>query len=753
METAPTGRPLAGLSVVEVAVGCSALGLGLAGGVPGMLLSDLGASVVRVVGSEEPPIDGELAWGRAWHRDKRVVQVDEPAAIVEMLGHADVALVYGSEAAVEDRRLGYADLAAFNPSLVYARCRPSRTSTGAVADFGLLVEARAGFCTQLQGNRPGPIFVDVRASGAGAALLLSTSVLALLVRRARGGGGGWAETSLYDGMLSTLGCMIGRSNCLYRCADGELIQVWFGGKGMYPTLIEILGDEPSPEGYYRDQATGALQARAARWRSVFVRQARDRWIDQLRAAGIPCEPVLSPGEVLADPHLAEAGLAISRAEGAHRDVLVATPISVLPLTEEPSDAVIEPRPTRGDALLGGVRVVDFSAFVAGPLAAQVLADLGADVVKVEPLEGEAMRAAAYAMAAAQRGKRSLALDITAPGAREVVARLIKWADVVLHNFRVGVAERLGIGADDVARLNPRAVYCHASAFGPTGPRAPAPGNDALMQALTGLERAIGGPGNDPTAATWIPIDMCGGWVGALGVLCGLYRAASTGRGYSVGTSLLGAGMLLQSGVYMRDGRCVRQPELDADQTGYGPGYRLYRAGDGDWFALVLPDPDSWRRLRSLPELASLPEPYAPLRGGPSDADARAAESVLERVFSTAPAHQWVATLQGLGVPVEPVESVDRDRFRRRILDDPVNQQLGRVVAYATAEWGRFEQIGPLLRCGPDAGGGPPLMLPGVGEHTGSVLAELGFGGEEIRALLATKIAHQQRDPVSGDEPG
>ncbi len=93
-------------------------------------------------------------------------------------------------------------------------------------------------------------------------------------------------------------------------------------------------------------------------------------------------------------------------------------------------------------------MVDFSAFVAGPLAAQVLADLGADVVKVEPLEGEAMRAAAYAVAAAQRGKRSLALDITAPGAREVVERLIRWADVVLHNFRVGVAERLGIGEED-----------------------------------------------------------------------------------------------------------------------------------------------------------------------------------------------------------------------------------------------------------------------------------------------------------------
>jgi crotonobetainyl-CoA:carnitine CoA-transferase CaiB-like acyl-CoA transferase len=769
LESAPTGLPLAGLSVVEVAVGCSTLGLGLAGGMPGMILADLGATVVRVVGTTEPAIDEGVAWSRAWHRDKRVVETDDRVAVLGLLAEADVALVYGSEALIEGRGLGYADIATVNPSVVYARCRPSWTSTGTTADFGLLVEARAGFCTQLAGHRPGPIFVDVRAAGGGAALLIGTSVLALLRRRVLGGGGGWSETSLYDGLLSTLGCMIGRSerapvevesywehgstfpNFLYRCADGELIQVWFGGKGMYAKLIEVLGDEPSAQGYYRDQATGALGDRAARWRSVFVRQDRDRWIDQLRAVGIACEPVLGPGDALDDPHLAEAGLAITRSNGAQRDVLVATPISVLPLAEESSAIVTDPRPASGGGLLDGVRVLDFSAFVAGPLASQVLADLGADVVKVEPLEGEAMRAAAYAVAAAQRGKRSLALDISAPGAREVVERLIRWADVVLHNFRVGVAERLGIGAADVGRLNPRAVYCHASAFGASGPRAAAPGNDALMQALTGFERAVGGSGNDPIAATWIPIDMCGGWVAALGTLAGLYRAAATGRGYAVVTSLLGAGMLLQSGVYVRDGRCIRQPELDGDQTGYGPGYRLYRGGDENWFALVLPDPESWRRLRTVPPLASVPERYAPLRGGPDDALAREAESVLEHAFAAAPASEWVATLRRLGVPVEPVEALDRDRFRRGILDDPVNRQLGRVVTYATPEWGRFEQIGPLLRCGPSAAGGPPLMLPGVGEHTEAVLAELGFSGDEVQSLLGAKVVRQQADGPSNDD--
>jgi len=733
---APVGPPCAGLSVVEVAVGVTDLGLGLAGGVPGMILADLGAVVTRVVGASAPPIDGRLPWGRAWHRDKRIVATDDPEEIVRLLRAADVAIVYGPEALVEGRGLGWRDIQAATSRLVYARCRPSRTSAGVVDDYGLLVEARSGFGTQLAGHRPGPIFVDVRAPGSGAALMLTTAVLALLRRRALTGDGGWAETSLYDGMLATLGCMIGRSeraapevegywekgstfpNFLYRCADGELLQVWFGGKGMYPKLLEVLGDEPSTDGYYTDQATGALGERAARWRSIFATRPRDIWIERLREAGIAAEPVFGPGEALADPHVAEVGLAVARSELGHHDVVLATPVSVLPLAEgsagEAESAGAEARPRRvgpESRLLAGLRVLDFSAFVAGPLAAEILADLGAEVIKVEPPGGEAMRGAAYAIAACQRGKRSLAIDLNAADARPVVERLITWADVVLHNFRVGVSERLGIDEASVARLNPHAVYCHASAFGPTGPLAKAPGNDALMQALTGFERAIGGAGNDPIAATWIPIDMVGGWVAATGILAGLYARATSGRGQRVATSLLGAGMLLHSGVFQRDGRVVRGPELDADQTGYGPGYRLYEAGDGAWLALVLPDPDAWERVRWLPEAGSLPPTWAPLRGGADDAGAREAERVLEAAFATAGAAEWVARLQDVGLLAERVETMDRDQFRRGILDDPVNRQLGRVAGYETADWGHFEQIGPLLRCGPSVGPGPSPMLP------------------------------------------
>jgi crotonobetainyl-CoA:carnitine CoA-transferase CaiB-like acyl-CoA transferase len=798
-EALADGQPCAGLTVVELAVGVSDLGLGLAGGLPGRTLADLGASVVRIVAAQPPPIDADVPWGRVWHREKKVAATDDRDEAFALLREADVVLAYGPEELVEARGLGYRDVSAANPAVIYARCRPSQGASGTVPDFGLLVEARAGFCTQLAGHRQGPIFVDARAPGMGTAALLTTSVLGLLYRRAATGSGGWAETSLYDGMLATLGCMIGRSeraashieqywekgstfpNFLYRCADGELLQVWFGGKGMYPALISVLGDEPSKEGYYSDQTTGKLGERARRWGSFFSTRTRAEWVRLLREAGVACEPVLGPGEILADPYLAETGLAIHRSDGPHDDVMIGSPVSVRPITDRavvstrrmsagrmstgtgstsedlaqsPAPAVAalpgehggraaEPAIVRTNAgLLAGLRVVDFSAFVAGPLAAQVLADLGADVIKVEPPGGEAMRAAAYAVAACQRGKRSLALDISAPQARPVVERLLSQADVVLHNFRVGVAERLGIDAVALARLNPRAVYCHASAFGTTGRRARFPGNDALMEAVTGTERAIGGAGNDPIAATWIPIDMTGGWLAATGMLAGLYAREGGDEGQQVVTSLLGAGILLHSGTFFRDGELVTGPSLDGAQTGYGPGYRIYSGSDGNWFALVVPSPEAWRRLAEVPEVTSLPEAYAPLRGGAADAAARQAETVLEAAFTTAPAAAWVTRLRTIGLLAELIAPLDRDGFRRGILDDPVNRQLGRVAAYQTADWGGFEQIGPLLRYGPVAGEGPRLILPGVGEHTEEVLTELGFSEAEITALLDANLATQ-----------
>lgn len=739
-------HPLEGFGVVELAVGVTDLGLGLAGGVPGMLFAQLGASVTRVVGTTPEPLDGSLEWATVWHRDKTIVRTDDPEEISSLVAGADIVIAYGGRDLVEGRGLGADDAVAANPRLAYVRCAPSIVDGSEVPDFGLLVEARSGFCSQLAGHRDGPIFVDVRATGSGGAFLIATSALALLYQRELTGVGGAADTTLYDGMLATLGCMIGRAagapadvegywrdgstfpNFLYHCADDELIQVWFGGKGMYATLIEVLGDEPSEQGYYADQISGQLQVRARRWVDLFRVRPRDEWIDALRARGVACEPVNAPGDALDDPHVRAVGLS-TEVDGT---VVLGSPISVEPLISgaEPSGP---PRP------LAGLRVVDFSAFVAGPLAAQVLADLGADVVKVEPPAGEAMRAAAYAVAACQRGKRSLALDLGAADARPAIDALLRWGDVVLHNFRVGVAERLGIDAATAASFRPDGVYCHASGFGPDGPRAKAPANDALMQALTGFEVANGGDGNEPIAGTWIPIDMAGGWVAAIGILAGLVGRARHGTGQLVNTSLLGAGLLLHSDVFRRS-EVVRGPAVDAEQTGYGPGYRLYRTADESWIAVVLPGPGVWRAAADRLGVAA--EGYTPLRSGEGAHAARDAGVAFADAIGRRDPGEVVPLLRAVGAYVEPVVEASRDQFRSGILDDEHNRDLGRVAAYTTPEWGTFEQIGPLLRVGPEPRPGPVMRIPAVGQHSTEVLDMVGLDAVSVDALIAGGVVVQ-----------
>ena len=387
-------------------------------------------------------------------------------------------------------------------------------------------------------------------------------------------------------------------------------------------------------------------------------------------------------------------------------------------------------------------MVDFSAFVAGPLAAQVLADLGAEVIKVEPPGGEAMRGAAYAIAACQRGKRSLAMDIGAADARPVVERLITWADVVLHNFRVGVSERLGIDEASVARLNPHAVYCHASAFGPTGPARQGAGERRAHAGADGVRARHRRRGQRPDRGDVDP-DRHGRRLGrrhrdpGRAVRPGDERSRPAGGDEPARRRDAAPQRRVPAGR-----RVVRGPELDAGQTGYGPGYRLYEAGDGGWLALVLPDPEAWERLRSLPEAASLPAAYAPLRGGPDDAVALEAEAVLEAAFATAAAADWVARLRALGLLAERVETMDRDAV------PPGHPRRSRQPAARAGRRVRHGRLGPLRADRPAAavravgGGGPPLMLPGIGEHSAAVLTDLGFGADEIDALLAAKVVRQ-----------
>jgi crotonobetainyl-CoA:carnitine CoA-transferase CaiB-like acyl-CoA transferase len=733
--------PLDGVRVVEVALRVSAVGAGLAASLPGSILRDLGADVARVRSRRRSTLDAGIDFDRVWDRGKHVTEVDDDAdpahaadRVRQLARDADILVVAGAESGVEQRGLGYASLAAINPRLIVARIRPSYNALGPVPDCELLVAARAGLLTQIRGHRPGPAFADLAVASAGAGLSAAVGALALLYQREATGSGGWAETSLYDGLTALLPMIIGRvehhsptttllwknqgpSEALsYRCADGEFVQLWFGAKGAFEAFLAHIGDPRSDQGYNSELMSDAMAKRGERWAAMFASRDRDWWLKELAGQTFRCEPVWRPGEALGDPHVRQAGLSVDHEDPERGRITVLGPVVTV-------TAPGAPHPVEGDnskmRLLDGVRVLDLSAYLAGPVTPLILAELGADVVKVEPPAGDAHRHMEPMFAAGQRGKRAVALDMKAPDAPHHLERLFRWSDVVHHNSRVGLAERLGYHESAARKANPDVIYSFASGFGEPGPRAHLPANDQLMQALAGIEAAQGGAGQPPAYLVWGAVDVTGGWIAACGILAGLYARRRGGGGQSVSASLLGAALTLKSGAYLTPDGPVSGPVLDERQTGYGAAYRLYQGRDRAWFALAVPEKQAWDRLRAVVRRPGLPESPPFLRT--SGADSQPAELLLEDCFATRDAASWVAELHAAGLPAELVAEPDREGFASAFVDDPVNRQLGRVVSYRWGERGLVEQPSFPPRLGPAPRPPAAAGIPGLGQHTAQFL--------------------------------
>lgn len=755
---------LDGIRVVEVSLGVSVVGAGMAASLPGALLRDLGAEVTRVESSDRLSLDDGVEYERAWNHGKEIERLPADLAgptVAALAGEADVVFLAGEEATIEANGIGVGDLFRVNPRLVAVRIRPGFNAHGPMPDLELLVAARAGLATQIRAHAAGrPAAPDLAIGQAGAALSATVGALAGLYERETTGVGRWAETSLYDGVLAMLPMITGRVEhhsattrllwqrqgpgeaLVYRCADGEYLQLWFGAKGAYEEFLAHIGDEPSEEGYNADMISGAMVERGQRWAARFATRERAHWLADLAGHDFRCEPALRPGEALLGEDVREAGLAVPIEDRARGPLTVLGPVT----TVKPSgEGGFAPRPADGQ-LLSGVRVLDLSAYLAGPVAPLVLAGLGADVVKVEPVEGDVHRSMEPMFAAGQRGKRAVALNMKSPGAAEVMRRLFVWADVVHHNSRVGLAERLGYDEDLVRTANPHAVYSFSSGFGERGPRALLPVNDQLVQALAGIEQAQGGAGERPTFLVWGAVDVAGGWFAACGILAALCARRRTGFGQRVSTNLLGSGLALKSGAFVAGGTVVGGPVLDGGQLGYGAAYRLYQGADGGRFALAVPDLPAWKRLLSEVAVDGLPVRPPPLRTEPGPPQAE--EVLLEKAFSARDAGHWVAALQAAGVPVEPVAEPDREAFAAGFFDDPVNRQMGRVVTHLWGERGRVEQPCLPPRFGPDPRPPEPARIPGLGEHTTELLEALGFDRDD-RAGLAASGAIKSEDPAKG----
>jgi formyl-CoA transferase/CoA:oxalate CoA-transferase len=394
-------------------------------------------------------------------------------------------------------------------------------------------------------------------------------------------------------------------------------------------------------------------------------------------------------------------------------------------------------------LLDGVRVLDLSRMLAGPYGSMLLADLGAEVIKIEePGGGDPMRAmgppflepgreSAYFLSI-NRNKKSVALDLERPEGQAVLHDLCRVADVVWENFRPGIMARLGSAPDTLRAINPRLIVCSISAFGQDGPYREWPAFDLALQAMGGGMSLTGEAGRAP-ARMGLPMgDLAGGMFGALAVTSALFRRERTGEGAHFDLSLLDGQVSLLTYIaqyFWADGRVPGR--VGSGHASVVP-YQAFPTRDGHVVVAVFAE-KFWAgfcHAIERPDLAADPR----FDSNPKRVERRGElVPVLEAVFRARTTADWLARLQREGVPVAPINSVDQ------VVNDPQVLLRRMVVDLEHPTLGTVRTLGTPIAV---AGGPPfqPLPPPGLGEHTEPILRQvLGYSRERIDALRQERI--------------
>ncbi|MEM1620021.1 MAG: CoA transferase [Fervidicoccaceae archaeon] len=394
--------------------------------------------------------------------------------------------------------------------------------------------------------------------------------------------------------------------------------------------------------------------------------------------------------------------------------------------------------------LSGVRVLDFSRVLAGPFATMILGDLGADVVKVEPPQGDDTRywsppeirgIAAYFLST-NRNKRSIVIDLKKPESRLVVERLAKWADIVVENFRPGVAERLGIDYATLSRINPKIIYCSISGFGQTGPYREKPAYDLIIQALSGHMSITGEPGRPPVKFG-VPItDLTSGMMAVIAILAALHQREKTGVGQYIDVSMLDTQVYLlvnQAYNYFATGR---DPErLGSAHPNIAP-YQVFTTSDG-YVAVAVGNDKLWVDFCKALGRQDLLENPRFKTNELRVTNRRELVEEIEKIFSRMTTSEVVELLERAGVPCGPVKKISE------VLSDPQVLHRGMVTKMRHPVYGEVPALGVPLKSsvtGFEIRRAPPLK----GEHTREVLREVGFTDEEIESLIAMGVVETER---------
>lgn len=392
--------------------------------------------------------------------------------------------------------------------------------------------------------------------------------------------------------------------------------------------------------------------------------------------------------------------------------------------------------------LEGVRVLDLTRQMSGPYGTMLLGDYGADVIKVESLPGgDGSRQVGTDFVGDQsalfliwnRGKRSIALDLRDPRGVDLVRRLADTCDVLVENYRPGVADEIGLGYEQLAATNPGLVYVSVSAFGPRGPLAPYPGTDPVVQAVSGVMSVTGEPDGGPLLVGVPVADYSGAMSCAQGAMLGLLARERTGRGQKVDVSMmfsLVSALTTRLATHWTTGE---DPGRFGSQHSVVAPYQAFRTADGHAVAGVWGGHDGWVRFCRAVEREELVDDPRFATNPDRVANRDALTATLQDTFGTRTTAEWEERFNTHRALFGPVLTFSQ------VLAHPQVEQAGLVQTVEHPTAGPIPQLGPVIGMSDTPGriAGPPPLL---GEHTRGVLAELGLEGAQVDELLAAGVA-------------
>lgn len=386
--------------------------------------------------------------------------------------------------------------------------------------------------------------------------------------------------------------------------------------------------------------------------------------------------------------------------------------------------------------LAGLKVIELAHIMAGPTCGMLLADMGADVIKVEKFPGgddtrrfgiPDIRGESSAFIVMNRNKRGIAVDLKQPAGKDVLRRLLATADVLTENYRKGTMEKLGLGYGGLAKVNPGLIYCEISGYGRTGPYSDKPGFDLIAQGMSGLMSITGEPGQPPIKCGGPVTDVGAGVLAALGIVSAYIHRLKTGQGQRVDASLFEAGIMQtywQAAYFFATGTAA--PAMGSGNLTSAP-YQAFQTSDG-WVNVGAANQANWERLIAVlnaPELGADPRFASNASRMKHRTELVAALSPIFCRFTTI---QWCEKLEEAGLPVGPILSVPE------MLAHPQTLARGMVVETNHRRIGRVLALGFPLQFS-QTKGKVTRSAPVLGEHTREVLAEYDYTANEIEKLI------------------